>query len=218
MYAPSDEAMADAPLTHCPTCGVKLHRTDLSLCAYCAAPLRMGASSAPPDDETQRLLAKIQAHPAYATALQWSPIEPAVEAKAGQLQLWGWVVVTLALAFCVGAAFMDGGGYIGRWPVLVAVVLIAIAIFLLAGAVTIRGNARNAPMLRRPARVLDRRSRTDLSDEVGATSYFFQLRFADGSEGEFRMQGRGTMYEPPTIGASGLAYTRGSSLLEFKRF
>ena len=79
----------------------------------------------------------------------------AVEAKAGKLQLWGWVVVTLALAFCVGAAFMDGGGYIGRWPVLVAVVLIAIAIFLLAGAVTIRGNARNAPMLRRPARVIE---------------------------------------------------------------
>jgi hypothetical protein len=124
----------------------------------------------------------------------------------------------LALGCCAGAAFMEQGGYIGRWPVLVAVVLIAIAIFLLAGAVTIRGNARNAPMLRRPARVLDRKSRTALSDEVGATTYFFQLRFADGSEGEFRLAGRGTMYEPPTVGASGLAYTRGDTLLEFKRF
>ena len=37
-----------AQLTHCPTCGVKLHRTDLSLCAYCASPLKLGNASAPP--------------------------------------------------------------------------------------------------------------------------------------------------------------------------
>jgi hypothetical protein len=73
-------------------------------------------------------------------------------------------------------------------------------------------------MLKRPARVLDRRSRTELSDRVGATLYFFDLRFADGSRGEFHMQGRGTMYEPPTVGASGIAYTRGDSLIEFRRF
>lgn len=206
------------PLTHCPTCGVKLHRTDLSLCAYCAAPLRMGSAAAPPDDETQRLFAKLMAHPSYPAALEWSPIEPEIDAKATRLNAWGSLNVAIAAALCVGAAFMDGGGYIGRWPVLAAVFFIAFAIFLLAGAVTIRGNAQNAPMLRRPARVLDRKSRTGLSDKVGTTTYFFKLRFADGSEGEFRMVGRGTMYEPPTVGATGLAYSRGENLLEFKRF
>lgn len=210
-------ATTSATLTHCPTCGVKLHRTDLSLCAYCAAPLRMGSSATPPDDETQRLFAKIQAHPSFAAAMTWTPIEPEVDAKAARLSFWGWINVAIALALCVGAAFMDKGGYIGRWPVLAAVVFIAISIFLLAGGVTVRGNARTENILRRPARVLDRRSRTALSDETGATTYFFQLRFADGSEGEFRFPGRGTMYEPPTVGASGIAYTHGDRMIEFKR-
>jgi hypothetical protein len=211
-------ADASATLTHCPTCGVKLHRTDLSLCAYCAAPLRMGANTAPPDDETQRLFAKIESHPGFAAAMQWSPIEPALEAKAARLSAWGWLCVLVAAAFCTGAAFMESGGYIGRWPVLAAVVVLAAATFLLAGAATVRGNARHAAMLRRPARVLDRRSRTEFSEAVGATTYFFQLRFSDGSEGEFRFPGRGTMYEPPTVGAAGIAYTRGAELIEFKRF
>jgi len=211
-------AVESTPLTRCPTCGVKLHRTDLSLCAYCASPLRSGADSAPPDDETQRLFAKIEAHPSYAAAMSWTPIEAEVEARARRLALLGWLTVAIALALCIGAAFMDRGGYIGRWPVLAAVVVIAISIFLLAGAVTVRGNARLQPILRRPARVLDRHSRTELSGRTGATVYTFRMRFADGSEGEFRFRGRGTLYEPPTVGATGLAYTRGETLVEFKRF
>lgn len=211
-------ATATQPLTHCPTCGVKLHRTDLSLCAYCAAPLRMGAASAPADDETAKLLKKIEAHPLYAAALTWSPIDPLVERKAARLHAWGMAtLVVLALSLVVAALFFEGP-FLGRPPVLGSVVLAAIAIFLFAGAVTLRGNSKHQPMLRRPARVLDRKSRTELSEKVGATTYYFQLRFSDGSEGEFKLTGRGVMYEPPTVGASGVAYTRGETLLEFKRF
>jgi hypothetical protein len=210
-------ATATQPLTHCPTCGVKLHRTDLSLCAYCAAPLRMGASAAPPDDETAKLLKKIEAHPLYAAALTWSPIDPLVEKRALKLHSLGMLtLVVLGLSLAVAALFFDGP-FLGRPPVLGSVVLAAIAIFLFAGAVTLRGNSKHQPMLRRSARVLDRKSRTEVSDKVGATTYLFQLRFADGSEGEFKLTGRGVMYEPPTVGASGVAYTRGDTLLEFKR-
>jgi len=208
---------ATQPLTHCPTCGVKLHRTDLSLCAYCAAPLRMGAAAAPPDDETAKLLERIASHPLFAAALTWSPIDPLVERKAARLHAWGtFTLAALALSLLVAAAFFEGP-FLGRPPVLGSVVLCAIAIFLFAGAVTMRGNAKHQEMLRRPARVLDRRSRTESSEKVGATTYYFQLRFGDGSEGEFRLTGRGVMYEPPTVGASGVAYTRGDTLLEFKR-
>ncbi len=208
---------ATQPLTHCPTCGVKLHRTDLSLCAYCAAPLRMGAAAAPPDDETAKLLKKIESHPLYPAALTWSPIDPLVERKAARLHAWGmFTLIVLTFSVVVAAQFFEGP-FLGRPPVLGSVVLSAIAIFLFAGAVTIRGNAKHQPMLRRAARVLDRKSRTEYSDKVGATTYYFQLRFPDGSEGEFKLTGRGVMYEPPTVGASGVAYTRGDTLLEFKR-
>lgn len=204
-------------LTHCPTCGVKLHRTDLSLCAYCASPLRLGANATPPDDETARLLKKIEAHPLFAAALTWSPIDPLVERRAQKLHVLGVAsLVVLAVSVLVAALFFEGP-FLGRPPVLASVVITAVAIFLFAGAVTIRGNARHQPMLRRPARVLDRRSKTEISEKVGSTTYFFQLRFGDGSEGEFKLTGRGVMYEPPTVGASGVAYTRGDTLLEFKR-
>ena len=35
-------------------------------------------------------------------------------------------------------------------------------------------------------------------------------------EGEFRFPGRGVSYEPMAVGATGLAYTRGTDLLAFK--
>ena len=212
-------ASETAQLTHCPTCGVKLHRTDLSLCAYCAAPLRMGASSAPPDDETQRLLQKIQSHPGYAAAMEWAPIEPRVEALAARFKTLGALTVGLAL-LCFAAELVLRAGEGSAKPVLMFVFagLMLLGVVLIHTAYRIRWRERLRSMLRRPARVLDRRSQTELTDALGATTYFFQLRFADGSEGEFRFPGRGTMYEPPTVGASGVAYTRGSDMIEFKRF
>jgi hypothetical protein len=211
-----------APLTHCPTCGVKLHRTDLSLCAYCASPLRIGSSAAPPDDETQRLLRKIETHPQYAAALQWTPPDPAVEARVTSLRSWGTTAIVLALlAVAAGSLFrgkeMFGRGLQGSSAAIVAVALILAGAGLLVAASALRSSSRRKPLLRRPARVLDRRSRTESSERVGATTYLFQLRFADGSEGEFRLPGRGTMNEPPTVGATGIAYSRGADLLEFKR-
>lgn len=212
-------AIETARLTHCPTCGAKLHRTDLSLCAYCATPLRLGASAAPPDDETQRLFAKMQAHPAYADALRWTPMDPRIEARARKLHAWGLVLVALTVVeLAVWWAGVVPAMEDVQWPGVIAGTLVTLALFALGSAITLRGNALNEPMLRRPARVLDRTSRTESTDKVGATRYTFQLRFADGSEGLFTMPGRGTMYEPPTVGATGLAYSRGADLIEFKRF
>jgi hypothetical protein len=69
-------------------------------------------------------------------------------------------------------------------------------------------------LLRRPAHVVVRRS--EMSPK-GETSYWFMLRFDDGSEGEFRRPGLGTAYEPMANGYSGIAYTRGVELVDFRR-
>ena len=207
-----------AQLTHCPTCGVKLHRTDLSLCAYCASPLRLGNAAAPPDDETQRLFHKIEAHPNYAPSMQWTPPDPAVEARVTALRSFATTSIVLSLLVVAGGSLFRGVEVWTSPAAIAAVVLIGIGLALSMVATAVRTHARRKPVLRRPARVLDRRSRTDSTDRVGATRYFFQLRFADGSEGEFGMSGRGTMQEPPTVGAAGIAYSRGAELLEFKRF
>src|SRR5688572_10298753 len=86
-----------ATLTHCPTCGVKLERPELSLCAYCASPLRVGPVEVP-NDETQKRLAKVRAHADFAAAQAWLPLDPLFERKAARQALWGSILVGAALA------------------------------------------------------------------------------------------------------------------------
>lgn len=62
-----------------------------------------------------------------------------------------------------------------------------------------------------------RRSETRERRGPGATVYYFTLHFDDGSEGEFQWPGQGTLYEPMPNGTTGIAYTRGDRLIEFKK-
>jgi hypothetical protein len=144
-------------------------------------------------------------------------VEPEVEARAARCAAFGAAAAVFGLAAVLVGALQSGRSFFTRGGTLVGAAALAAAVACYAYASSLRTRSRRRPMLRRPARVLDRRSRTELVERVGATTYFFQLRFADGSQGEFRMPGRGTMFEPPTVGATGLAYTRGSDLVEFKR-
>ena len=73
------------------------------------------------------------------------------------------------------------------------------------------------PLLKRPARVADRRSETTIRGSRGDTTYFFDLEFEDGSRAEFRFPGRGAADNPLTNGVTGIAYTRGVELVAFKR-
>ena len=204
-------ATQTAPLTHCPTCGVKLERPELSLCAYCASPLRVGPVEVP-NDETQKRLAKVVAHADFAVAQRWLPIDPEFEARAGRCASIGWALIVLALLDLVIAAVADG-----RFGFIAAGGLGLIGSGLLARAAALRRAHRNTPMLKRAAYVLDRRSLTNEKGGIGSTTYVFKIRFEDGSEGEFSHVGRGSMYEPPANGAAGVAYTRGPRMIEFRR-
>ena len=208
-------ATQTAPLTHCPTCGVKLERPELSLCAYCASPLRVGPVEVP-NDETQKRLAKVKAHADFAAAQSWLPIDPLLESLARRRSKWGWTwmalgVVALAIQFFTLKG--DGPAWLGR----VGVVLVFMGLAMFIQAMRTRSLHRRTPMLKRAAYVLDRRSQTNEKGGIGSTTYIFKIRFEDGSEGEFSHVGRGSMYEPPANGAAGVAYTRGARMLEFRR-
>ena len=208
-------ATQTAPLTHCPTCGVKLERPELSMCAYCASPLRVGPVEVP-NDETQKRLAKVKAHADFAAAQSWLPIDPLLEAKAVRLGSLGWMALFLGLAVGAGAG-LKLRGMEPIAPYAVAAGLSVIGLVLLFCAAATRALHRRTPMLKRAAYVLDRRSETRISGGVGSTLYVFKIRFEDGSEGEFSHVGRGSMYEPPANGAAGVAYTRAARMLEFRR-
>jgi hypothetical protein len=210
--------VTEAPArTHCPNCGAKLHRQDLSLCAYCATPLTLGGKVETAGDETAKRLQRLRELPAFGTAMAWTPRDPEVELRAERLRARGWILVVIAVAVLAYAALLDVP--LTRPSVLsvaaFAAFVLSVTCFVRAAAMSRRSLA--LPLLRRPALVVDRRSVTSEKGGTGATIYFFTLHFDDASEGEFRWPGQGTMYEPMPNGTTGLAYTRGDRLIEFKK-
>jgi hypothetical protein len=203
--------------THCPNCGAKLHRQDLSLCAYCATPLTLGGKVETSGDETAKRLQRLRDHAAFATAMSWTPRDPEVELHAERLRARGWILVVIFVAVLAYAALLSSP--LTRPSVLTGALAasLALAILNFVRAATIQRRSLALPVLRRPALVVDRRSVTSEKAGPGATIYFFTLHFDDASEGEFRWPGQGTMYEPMPNGTTGLAYTRGERLIEFKK-
>jgi hypothetical protein len=200
--------------THCPNCGAKLHRPDLSLCAYCAMPLDIASGTPKVDDETIARLKRMRDHANFAAAMAFVPRDPRVEKKATRMLAFG----SLALVLGMLAGVWWFVSVLAHAPSIVAG-SIALALFAVSAVLlVVPGMMRRAsdaePLLRRPAYVVVRRS--EMSD-TGETSYWFMLRFDDGSEGEFRRPGLGTAYEPMANGTSGIAYTRGPELVDFRR-
>ncbi|MBL8863850.1 MAG: hypothetical protein JNK02_17810 [Planctomycetes bacterium] len=202
------------PRTHCPTCGAKLHRTDLSLCAYCATPLSIHDAPARADDETIQRLRRLREHKLFAAALEFTPVDREAEVVRGRRLTVGTLLLLVAVApaLALGWALARGGTWI-PWAVATALPAL-VGVGVLASRAGVRARAEARPMLRRPAMVVVRRSETG---QEGGTTYFFTLRFDDGSEGEFLWPGQGTAYEPLSNGYTGVAYTRGPKLVDFRR-
>lgn len=200
--------------THCPTCGAKLHRQDLSLCAYCATPLGIADGPKTVDPETQKRLQRMREHKLFAAAMEFTPKSPEVEDLAARSKLRATILGGIALACLVWAALIfqtsdwltvpaGGALFFAIWAIVVALQPAAL-----------RKTSEARPMLRRPALVVVRRS--EMTEKSGA-NYYFTLRFDDGSEGEFRWPGQGVHREPLSNGYTGVAYTRGADLVDFRR-
>jgi hypothetical protein len=216
--APSELMAAQAPVkTHCPNCGAKLHRPDLSLCAYCAMPLDIAVKPAPVDDETIQRLKRMREHAQFQAAMAFTPKSREVVARSARMLTMGTAL--FAAAFVLWLVYFIVAPRVGRESMQVGLGVAAAALtvcaigVLVARSIAMAQDARN-PLLRRPALVVVRRSETA---QDGGTTYFFTLRFDDGAEGEFRWPGQGTAYEPLSNGYSGVAYTRGAELVDFRR-
>ncbi len=214
---------AEAPaLTHCPNCGAQLKRPDLSLCAYCAMPLAMGGRASVADDETTQRLKRMREHPNFPAAQALVPPDPEVERAIAVRRNRGLALLIVGVLWLAGVLCVQ---YLGDGPHWRSPWLLGTAIALALGLARIAsaGLARRAagsgkPLLVRPAIVAERRSETHPEGRWGArTTYFFTLRFDDGSEGEFKWPGQGLSNEPLTNGQTGVAYTRGADLIAFRK-
>ncbi|MFN0006853.1 MAG: hypothetical protein ACKVXR_03010 [Planctomycetota bacterium] len=203
--------------THCPNCGAKIHRQDLSLCAYCASPLSLGGAIDTKGDETAQRVARLREHASFAAAMAWTPRDPEDQQRAKGVRMLAWVMFLVGIAIFTVAVAKAGGFPSAGTPLLYAALSVALAVLLLMTSRVLRKKGSTLPLLRRPCIVVVRRSETQQKKGVGATIYYFTLHFDDGSEGEFRWPGQGTLYEPMPNGTTGVAYTRGDRLLEFRK-
>src|SRR5262245_61631359 len=146
--------------THCPNCGAKLHRQDLSLCAYCATPLALGGAVSTQDDETAQRVARLREHPAFAAAMEWTPRDPQEAARAKGVRMLAWAMFFFAIAIFVFAVVREGGFPASSAPLLWSGLSIAAGILLLLLAGFLRRRGSDLPLLRRPCIVLVRRSET----------------------------------------------------------
>jgi hypothetical protein len=211
---PLDMSTQAPPKTHCPNCGAKLHRPDLSLCAYCAMPLDIASKPAPIDDETIQRLKRMREHKSFAAAMEFCPRSYDVEQKAARLLSIAALLAVVALVCGIIAVWRaSSAGWTNAWTFVAALCALATVVCLVLPSL-LRKRDVARPVLRRPALVVVRRSEMDPSS---GTTYFFTLRFDDGAEGEFRWPGHGTSHEPMSNGYSGIAYTRGEQLVDFRR-
>ena len=209
--APSPDAQA---VLNCPTCGAKRTRPDSTLCAYCATPFDLvsgnGAAEGGESPNRERL-ERMKDHQGFAEAAEWVPLESAEYQRLEATAQRGRQVAVLGLVVA---------GLVAWWASPLWAVVPALAlVWGLVGLVRARaGMARilALPLLKRPAIVLDRRSETAMGFWAGTTVYYFDLEFVDGSGGEFRWPGRGIDHQPLVVGATGLAFTRGETLLGFR--
>jgi len=203
--------------THCPNCGAKIHRQDLSLCAYCASPLSLGGAIDTKGDETAQRVARLREHASFASAMAWTPRDPEDQQRAKGVRMLAWAMFLCGVAIFAFAVAREGGFPSAGTPLLFSGLAVALGVLLLMASRVLRKKGSTLPLLRRPCIVVVRRSETLQRRGIGATVYFFTLHFDDGSEGEFRWPGQGTLYEPMPNGTTGVAYTRGDRLLEFRK-
>jgi hypothetical protein len=206
--------------THCPTCGARLARPELSICAYCATPLGLAAEAREPT-ETMLRLSRMAHHEKYPEAMASEPareVEDLAATALGSRGLSAVGVGVFLLLLALPWTLLRGEPWHTAWRSLLGVAgigVLAVGAILWLVAERRIARARSVPLLKRPALVASRRSETSPRGAGYQTVYYFQLEFADGGSGEFRYPGRGVNHDLLVGGNTGVAFTRGGLLVDF---
>lgn len=206
------------PTTRCSGCGAKIPST-VSICPYCVTPLRTGAAAAREEKSpVLERLAQMKEKPEYQEGLAFTPLEGPSFQRAAARQRRGLALAAVGIFLLSSGLTAAGEGPPWlRLRVLSGLLLAAFGGFTAARALRTKRTILARPMLKRAARVADRRSETAIQGGRGDTIYFFDLELEDGTRAEFAYPGRGASDNPLTTGVTGIAYTRGAELVAFKR-
>lgn len=207
--------MAKDAVTVCPECGAKIPKAGMSLCPYCASPLKKSPGKDQDRSPIVKRLLGMEEKPEFEEALKetppWTPEYARARNRQGQGKVFlglGAVLVVLKFALLAGTW--------GSIALGLGVVLILLGLVLTVMGTTARGRLDGQKIMARSAYLVARRSDTSL-ESSGTVTYYFTIQFGDGSEGEFSYAGRGVSEELYTNGMTGVAFTRGQELLYMAR-
>lgn len=200
----------------CPQCGAKLPDVPVSLCPYCASPLETRADREARTSVHTARIGRIREHRDFPVAVEWTPPE-GLQFHQGRRRVWWGQRGLIASGLLAGIVLAQSGGDALRSPLFWAgAVGLGAFGWLWAHGRSLAAAALQAPLLKRAALILDRRSETKIRGWSGDTTYFFRLEFEDGAQGEFAFPGLGPQDDPYSNNLPGVAYTRGQTLLHFR--
>lgn len=202
---------------------MKLPDREMSNCLYCNFPFEFVEE----DDAKQRRsavnqsrLQRVEEHPEFEGSVAAQPPRGAELNRAEEDCQRGFLTIVLGIG-AGGIAFGLAKWLLPEFIQITIVVLAVITIFR-GMLVLMRGSGQRKklkalPTMARAAVIVDRRSQTEMGFWDGDTTYVFEIEFKDGVIGEFRWPGLGTHTGPYSTGITGVAYTRGNTLIGFKQ-
>jgi len=209
----SSTTTSSAP-RRCSNCKAKLPDTPVSICPYCVMPVGDGSEAEGKESKNTPRLAKVRESEAFAEAASAVPAESPACQKGARLTGLGWTLMAYGGVWMAADLLLRS--YNLRSVPFGGLVIVLGLVQFMRGA-KMRKQATSQTLLWRPAVILSRRSEVELKGFSGSTTYFFELELEEGVIAEFSYPGRGPNSEVYTNNLSGIAFTRGSTLLEFKQ-
>ncbi len=160
-------------------------------------------------------IAKIEGHKTFEDAMAHNAQEIPDYFTGGRFAWHGRNFVILAAVLVGLGVMLSSSSALLPWSAFAAIALIAGIVMIVKGK-GLQGKAIADPISKRAGMIVDRRSETEVAGWNGSTCYYFTIEFEDGAVGEYGFSGRGATEDPYPTGMTGLAYLRGSNLLEFK--
>ncbi len=196
---------------------MKLPDIPISLCAYCAMPVILGqqadASGVSPNAGR---IAKIKDHKTFEDVERHLAQETPAYFTGGRFSWHGRNFVLLGFVLVAIGAMASESTLLLPWSAF-ALVCVALGAFMILKGMGMRAKSVADPITKRPGMIVDRRSETKVEGWYGSTDYYFTIEFEDGAIGEYSFSGRGATEDPYPKGLTGLAFLRGTNLLEFKQ-
>ena len=204
----------------CENCGARASKADARFCEYCGTELSFPPAPEPagaqgeeisPLGALEKRFAKLESHPSIHDLMDYTPrtVRPAVGLYGGAVFAGCFTFLSLGMLLVSILVF----------PPLAVVPLL----FVVLGVVGLAKNLQKAtdfsasPLERRPAVVLDERTKVSGGGRSGSasTSYFVTLQFPGGERTEFTVEG--LLAGALTQGDLGVAYVKSKVLVDFQR-